>query len=116
MVLEVRSLFCLAADMPNEVCFVVVFSCSAASYIGSRFGRKPALLGIFLVSITGRSLLVISQSTSDAVQLPLLALWSFSESITNMVSAQFIFNLYAVDVAEAAERHVVTFYLKGQCF
>jgi hypothetical protein len=62
-------------------------------------------LGVFVIAMMGQIFLMISQSLNFWLGFAFFSLWVICESIGNVVTANFVVNMYIVDVSEAEERY-----------
>ena len=74
------------------------------SFISSRLGRKPVILGVVALSILAYSLLVFSYYLPPWLEASTLVASLFVQTITNADTMTFIVNVYAVDISSAEER------------
>ncbi|OAX37111.1 hypothetical protein K503DRAFT_801483 [Rhizopogon vinicolor AM-OR11-026] len=81
-----------------------IAACSAISFISSRLGRKPAILGVVAASILGYALLICSQYLPAWLEASTLVASLFVQVFTNTFTMAFIVNVYAVDISSAEER------------
>jgi hypothetical protein len=79
-------------------------ACSAISFISSRIGRKPTILGTVAFSMLGYSLLVCSQYLPVWLGAGALLASLFLQVFTNTTTMTFIVNVYAVDISSAESR------------
>ncbi|OJA14174.1 hypothetical protein AZE42_11035 [Rhizopogon vesiculosus] len=81
-----------------------IVACSAISFISSRLGRKPAILGVVAASILEYTLLVCSQYLPAWLGASTLVASLFLRMFTGPWAVTFIVNVYAVDISSAEER------------
>ncbi|KAF8813233.1 MFS general substrate transporter [Phlegmacium glaucopus] len=81
-----------------------VLGCGAASYFGSRVGRKPVLLGVLAIAMAGQLSTVISQLLNGWLEFAFFFLWAVCQSIGSVATTTFVVNMYIVDISEAEER------------
>ncbi|KAG1728590.1 MFS general substrate transporter [Suillus paluster] len=88
-------------------------ACSGISYISSRFGRKPAILGVIAISFSGYSLLVCSQYLPGWLEASTMITALFIQTFSNTLTMMFLVNIYAVDVSSAEDRTPVLSAING---
>lgn len=102
---EVEKLFATvisAFSIGNGLAAMV--SCSLISYISSRLGRKPVILGTIAISFLGYSLMVCSQYLSGWLQASVLIASILPQMFSDTSIMMFITNIYIVDVSDAEDR------------
>ncbi|KAG1728589.1 MFS general substrate transporter [Suillus paluster] len=78
-----------------------IVACSGISYISSRLGRKPVILGVVAFEFVGHSLLVCSQYLPGGLGASTLIASVFVRTLSHMA---FIVNVYTVDISSANDR------------
>ncbi|KAF4612066.1 hypothetical protein D9613_003886 [Agrocybe pediades] len=76
------------------------------SYLASRYGRRPVLLGFLMISVISAASFLCAQLFLDWRQLALLLLWIICEIVGNARTVVFATNVCILDTAKAEERTV----------
>ncbi|KAG2067511.1 hypothetical protein BDR04DRAFT_1104934 [Suillus decipiens] len=88
-------------------------SCGVISYISSRLGRKPVILGTIAISFLGYSLMVCSQYLSGWLEASLLTASLLLQIFSGTLTMMFITNIYTVDISTAEDRTPVLSAING---
>ncbi|KAG1865147.1 MFS general substrate transporter [Suillus tomentosus] len=90
-----------------------MIACSMISYISSRLGRKPVILGAVAVSFLAYFLMVCSQYSSGWLGATVLAASLLLQAFGNPLIMMFMVNIYTVDISSAEDRTPVLSAING---
>ncbi|KAG1782366.1 MFS general substrate transporter [Suillus placidus] len=90
-----------------------MIACSVISYISSRLGRKPVILGTIAVSFLGYSFMVCSQYLSGWLEASALIAALLLQMFSGILTMTFIANIYTVDISSAEDRTPVLSAING---
>ncbi|KAG2350032.1 MFS general substrate transporter [Suillus weaverae] len=90
-----------------------MIACSVISYISSRLGRKPVILGTIAVSFLGYSFMVCSQHLSGWLEASALIAALLLQMFSGIMTMTFIANIYTVDISSAEDRTPVLSAING---
>ncbi|KAG2154079.1 MFS general substrate transporter [Suillus clintonianus] len=90
-----------------------MIACSAISYISSRIGRKPVILGTVAISFLGYSLMVCSQYLPGWLEASLMIASLFVQTFSGIMTTTFIVNVYAVDISSPEDRTPILSAING---
>ncbi|KDR78060.1 hypothetical protein GALMADRAFT_266598 [Galerina marginata CBS 339.88] len=83
-----------------------MFGCGAASFLSSRFGRKPVLLGLIFIVVVDHFSILTFQLLEGWKQAVMFALWATCELTGSSLAVIFVINMCIVDLAQPEKRSV----------
>ncbi|KAK1234376.1 hypothetical protein PQX77_002414 [Marasmius sp. AFHP31] len=85
----------------------------AINYIASRYGRKPAMLGVITMSMAANLFLVTSRYMNSVMEVVWLILWLLTDALSNTFLMTFLVNLYIIDLVSAEARSIMLSTMNG---
>lgn len=83
-----------------------IFGVGTSSFLTSRFGRKPVLIGLLVCTMIDQMSLLAFQSVMGRGQFAVFALIMFTETVGNENTTIFFVNMYIVDITNPEERYI----------
>ncbi|KDR78059.1 hypothetical protein GALMADRAFT_245037 [Galerina marginata CBS 339.88] len=90
-----------------------IFGCAVVSFLSSRFGRKPVLLGLIFIGVLSHFSILTSQLLEGWKQVVMFAVWAAFELTGSSLATIFAINLYILDFAQAEERSIALSRIAG---